>query len=126
MATSVGGLLGLGCGGVDGWHYIRGEAESCRFGARKSLSYRQLRRSLPEESLRRPRRPKSLAEFNIARLAPAAPTASIPVKSGASVPVRVRILGLDPGSQCTGYAVVETGARVTYVVSGSIRTRGGS
>lgn len=73
--------------------------------------------------MRRSRRPKSLAELNIARLAPAAPT-SIPV--AASLPPQVRILGLDPGSQCTGYAVVETGARVTYVVSGSIRTRGGS
>ena len=38
----------------------------------------------------------------------------------------VRILGLDPGSLCTGYAVVETGPRVTYVVSGSIRARGAS
>jgi crossover junction endodeoxyribonuclease RuvC len=72
--------------------------------------------------LRRSRRPKSLAEFNIARQAPAAPTRSLQE----SPPARVRILGLDPGSQCTGYAVVETGPRVTYVVSGSIRTRGGS
>jgi crossover junction endodeoxyribonuclease RuvC len=81
--------------------------------------------------LRRSRRPKSLAELNNARLAPAAPTRSIPLNSGKSLPAQVRILGLDPGSQCTGYAVVETGtpaagARVTYVVSGSIRTRGGS
>jgi crossover junction endodeoxyribonuclease RuvC len=76
--------------------------------------------------LRRPRRPKSLAEFNIARLAPAAPTLSLTVNSAATPPARVRILGLDPGSQCTGYAVVETGPRVTYVVSGSIRTRGGA
>ena len=72
--------------------------------------------------MRRPRRPKSLAEFNIARLAPAAPTPS----TQDALPARVRILGLDPGSQCTGYAVVETGARVSYVVSGSIRARGGS
>ena len=76
--------------------------------------------------MRRPRRPKSLAEFNIARLAPAAPTRPIADKSGSTPPARVRILGLDPGSQCTGYAVVETGVRVTYVVSGSIRTRGAS
>jgi crossover junction endodeoxyribonuclease RuvC len=73
--------------------------------------------------LRRSRRPKSLAELNIARLAPAAPT-SIPLAG--SLPPRVRILGLDPGSQRTGYAVVETGARVTYVVSGAIRTKGSS
>jgi crossover junction endodeoxyribonuclease RuvC len=56
-------------------------------------------------------------------LAPAAPTS---ITLAASLPPQVRILGLDPGSQCTGYAVVETGARVTYVVSGSIRTRSGS
>lgn len=48
------------------------------------------------------------------------------LKAQDTLPTRVRILGLDPGSQCTGYAVVETGARMTYVVSGSIRTRGGS
>lgn len=75
--------------------------------------------------MRRSRRPKSLAELNIARLAPAAPTPTLRSSPGASSAPRVRILGLDPGSQCTGYAVVETGARVTYVVSGSIRTRGG-
>jgi crossover junction endodeoxyribonuclease RuvC len=47
--------------------------------------------------------------------------------SEAATPVaRVRILGLDPGSLCTGYAVVETGPQVTYVVSGSIRARGAS
>lgn len=41
------------------------------------------------------------------------------------VPAQARILGLDPGSLCTGYAVVETmGVQVTYVVSGSIRTQG--
>ena len=39
---------------------------------------------------------------------------------------KVRILGLDPGSLCTGYAVVETGPKVIYVVSGSIRARGPS
>ena len=42
------------------------------------------------------------------------------------LPLQARILGLDPGSQCTGYAVVEIGARVTYVVSGSIRAKGAS
>ena len=72
--------------------------------------------------MRRPRRPNSLAELNIARRAPAAATSS---PLAGSLPPRVRILGLDPGSQCTGYAVVETGPRVSYVVSGSIRTRGG-
>jgi len=76
--------------------------------------------------LRRSRRPKSLAELDVARRAPAAVPPSLLLKRAATPPERVRILGLDPGSQCTGYAVVETGARVTYVVSGSIRTRGGS
>jgi crossover junction endodeoxyribonuclease RuvC len=43
------------------------------------------------------------------------------------LPAKVRILGLDPGSQRTGYAIVETQAtRVAYVVSGAIRTRGDS
>lgn len=37
----------------------------------------------------------------------------------------MRILGLDPGSLRTGYAVVETHAgRIAYVVSGTIRTEG--
>lgn len=37
----------------------------------------------------------------------------------------VRILGLDPGSLCTGYAVIDvSGGRIAYVVSGSIRTEG--
>jgi crossover junction endodeoxyribonuclease RuvC len=43
------------------------------------------------------------------------------------LPAQARILGLDPGSQCTGYAVLETGAaRISYLVSGSIRTKGDS
>jgi crossover junction endodeoxyribonuclease RuvC len=75
--------------------------------------------------LRRQRRPKSLAELNIARLASSAATLPRPANSRETLPAQVRILGLDPGSQCTGYAVVETGARVTYIVSGSIRTRSG-
>ncbi len=41
------------------------------------------------------------------------------------LPARVRILGLDPGSLRTGYAVVETNTgRIAYVVSGTIRTTG--
>ncbi|HEY0685048.1 MAG TPA: crossover junction endodeoxyribonuclease RuvC [Steroidobacter sp.] len=36
----------------------------------------------------------------------------------------MRILGLDPGSLCTGYAVIETGPKMTYLVSGSIRAKG--
>ncbi|WP_349257685.1 crossover junction endodeoxyribonuclease RuvC [Povalibacter sp.] len=39
----------------------------------------------------------------------------------------MRILGLDPGSLRTGYAVVEsTAGRVTHVISGTIRTEGTS
>jgi crossover junction endodeoxyribonuclease RuvC len=67
-----------------------------------------------EESLRRLRRPHSLAAL------------ALPQRPGV-LPAQVRILGLDPGSQRTGYAVVETqGPRVAYVVSGAIRTRGES
>lgn len=38
----------------------------------------------------------------------------------------VRVLGIDPGSQCTGFGVVDAlGSRLTYVASGVIRTRNG-
>jgi|HigsolmetaAR201D_1030396.scaffolds.fasta_scaffold10506_3 crossover junction endodeoxyribonuclease RuvC len=63
-------------------------------------------------SLRRAKRPQSL-------------TALISHRRAAALPAHVRILGLDPGSLCTGYAVVEAnGSDVAYVVSGSIRTQG--
>jgi crossover junction endodeoxyribonuclease RuvC len=79
--------------------------------------------------LRRSRRPKSLAELNLARGDVKVSTAVVSLRqrstTEAAAPT-VRILGLDPGSLCTGYAVVETGPRVTYVVSGSIRARGAS
>ncbi len=79
--------------------------------------------------MRRVRRPKSLAEFNLARgdakSAPAAAFVRVQQPSE-TPPPRVRILGLDPGSLCTGYADIETGSRVTSVISGSIRARGGS
>jgi crossover junction endodeoxyribonuclease RuvC len=73
-------------------------------------------------SLRRTRRPKSLAELTLARQAPA----FVSFQQSSTAAAQVRILGLDPGSLCTGYAVVETGPRITYVVSGSIRARGAS
>lgn len=42
-----------------------------------------------------------------------------------ALPAQVRILGLDPGSQRTGYAVIEVdGPRIAYVVSGAIKTSG--
>ncbi len=98
--------------------------------------------------MRRLRRPKSLAELNLARSlaqrdqargqvdgqndgrgeankASSAAFMSLQ-RPAATPPARVRILGLDPGSLCTGYAVIETGPRVAYVVSGSIRARGAS
>jgi len=81
--------------------------------------------------LRRSRRPKSLAELNLARGDVKVSTAVVSLRQRATTAAMatapsVRILGLDPGSLCTGYAVVETGPRVTYVVSGSIRARGAS
>lgn len=87
--------------------------------------------------MRRLRRPRSLAELGLAepdsagrvairQTAEAAPQI-VQRPREVPLPVRVRILGLDPGSICTGYAVVETSAaRVAYVVSGSIRTGGKS
>ena len=63
--------------------------------------------------MRRLRRPQSLDEF-AHRREPAPPP-------------QARILGLDPGSLRTGYAVVQVdGPRVAYLVSGAIRTGGGS
>jgi crossover junction endodeoxyribonuclease RuvC len=78
------------------------------------LSYGTDINVVAEESLRRLRRPQSLAEL------------ALPQRPGA-LPAQVRILGLDPGSQRTGYAIVETQAgRIAYIVSGAIRTRGES
>ena len=48
----------------------------------------------------------------------------MPIPSASSVTVRV--LGIDPGSQCTGFGVVDaTGPRLAYVASGVIRTSQG-
>jgi crossover junction endodeoxyribonuclease RuvC len=48
----------------------------------------------------------------------------MPISSASSVTVRV--LGIDPGSQCTGFGVVDaTGPRLAYVASGVIRTTQG-
>lgn len=96
--------------------------------------------------MRRLRRPRSLAELGFAEpdsagrvgIRRTAPRIAVPIASGAAgetgartrdvpLPIAVRILGLDPGSICTGYAVVETSAaRIAYVVSGSIRASGKS
>ena len=44
-----------------------------------------------------------------------------PITSSTSATIRV--LGIDPGSQCTGFGVLDaTGPRLTYVASGVIRT----
>jgi crossover junction endodeoxyribonuclease RuvC len=38
-------------------------------------------------------------------------------------PATIRVLGIDPGSQCTGFGVLDAlGPRLTYVASGVIRT----
>jgi crossover junction endodeoxyribonuclease RuvC len=64
--------------------------------------------------LRRLRRPQSLAELASYQRVP-------------PPPAQARILGLDPGSLRTGYAVVQVdGPRISYLVSGAIRTSGGS
>jgi crossover junction endodeoxyribonuclease RuvC len=64
------------------------------------------------QTLRKARRPQSL-------------TALVAHRRETTLPAHVRILGLDPGSIRTGYAVVETkGPNVAYVVSGAIRTQG--
>jgi crossover junction endodeoxyribonuclease RuvC len=40
--------------------------------------------------------------------------------------IRVRVLGIDPGSQRTGFGVLDAiGPKLTYVASGVIRTSGG-
>lgn len=55
---------------------------------------------------------------------------SVPTRAerpAAALPPHARILGLDPGSLCTGFGVVEVAqAKVTYVASGIIRTQGES
>jgi len=84
--------------------------------------------------LRRLRRPRSLAELGLAepdidgRVAVPRPAESSVSRANArDLPAQVRILGLDPGSLRTGYAVVEsTSGRVTHVISGTIRTEGTS
>lgn len=64
--------------------------------------------------MRRLKRPASLAALAAYQQMPA-------------LPARVCILGLDPGSLCTGYAVIETcDGAVTYLASGAIRTQGDS
>lgn len=64
--------------------------------------------------MRRLRRPQSLAALT-------------PYQRSPALPVQVRILGLDPGSQRTGYAIVESnGPQVAYVVSGAIKASGES
>ncbi|HEY5807608.1 MAG TPA: crossover junction endodeoxyribonuclease RuvC [Povalibacter sp.] len=80
--------------------------------------------------MRRLRRPRSLAELGLAEPDANGRVATrrrvddvLPARE--ALPARVRILGLDPGSLRTGYAVVETGAgHVGYLVSGTIRTEG--
>jgi len=64
--------------------------------------------------LRRLKRPANLAALTAFR-------------QEAALPAQVRILGLDPGSLVTGYAVIETRAgQVSYLASGTIRAQGDS
>lgn len=84
--------------------------------------------------MRRLRRPRSLAELGLAEpdasgrvSVPAPGTPGVQPVRDRVLPPQVRILGLDPGSLRTGYAVVETNpGRVSYVVSGTIKTEGTS
>lgn len=49
------------------------------------------------------------------------------VRRDGALPAHVRILGLDPGSQRTGYAVIEVnGGNIGYIVSGAIKAGGES
>lgn len=58
------------------------------------------------------RRPQSLAELR-------------PAAFSVQVPLQARVLGLDPGSLNTGYAVLDCSATgIHYVASGAIRARG--
>jgi len=69
----------------------------------RSLTTRRVRRN--------PHRLQSLEQLAVA------PTLKLPL--------RARILGLDPGSRVTGFAVLDCeGAQISYVTSGSIRTEG--
>lgn len=44
-----------------------------------------------------------------------------------ALPPQARILGLDPGSHCTGFGVIDvTRAQISYLASGAIRTSGTS
>ena len=80
--------------------------------------------------MRRLRRPRSLAELGLkepdanGRVA-VVRTLDRPTARPVMVAHQVRILGLDPGSLRTGYAVVESrSGNLAHVVSGTIRTRG--
>lgn len=78
------------------------------------------------------RRPRSLAELGLPEpdsagrvVAARRVVRGLAPSSEPGSPAQVRILGLDPGSLCTGYAVVDVSHRdIAYVVSGSIRTEG--
>jgi crossover junction endodeoxyribonuclease RuvC len=55
------------------------------------------------------------------------PVVAAPATPQEALPESARILGLDPGSITTGYAIIDcVGAKSTYVTSGSIHTSGES
>lgn len=67
-------------------------------------------------------RRRSAQRWTLEALNRAAP---VPSTNAPELPDRARILGLDPGSLVTGYAVIEcSGSRTQYLACGSIRTRG--
>jgi crossover junction endodeoxyribonuclease RuvC len=46
----------------------------------------------------------------------------IPEKARRGVPLQARILGIDPGSQVTGYGIVESrDGRIVHVAHGTVR-----
>src|ERR1700723_3327142 len=56
----------------------------------------------------------------------AAATARSAMRMRGAEPAGVRVLGIDPGSQRTGFGLLDAGgARLTYVASGAIRTEKG-
>lgn len=84
--------------------------------------------------MRRLRRPRSLAELGLAEpdrtgrvtVPPRANVAALQPRER-QPSAQVRILGLDPGSLRTGYAIVQwSGGRVAYLESGTIRAQGES
>jgi crossover junction endodeoxyribonuclease RuvC len=53
------------------------------------------------------------------------PRAAVSFPTAPAVTTRVRVLGIDPGSRCTGFGVIDcTGAQILYIASGAIAVSG--